>query len=174
MSLFSQTPFGESDAEPIPEEEFRVLDKLASKVIEWRMAPAAIVALESSKPLNYISSQGMVFLGPVMEPLLEMFFNYHDYDILRQALERRSTIEHLIQMIERYDFFADDYDRQVKKLFKTEKKKWKWYQRWLGINQPKVEPPENLKNFDWRKQGYEENKRVFLAPANDKPNSDSS
>ena len=59
MSVFSQTSFGPGDAERIPEEEFRVLDKLAQKVIEWRMAPVAILTLESFKPMNYVSSQGI-------------------------------------------------------------------------------------------------------------------
>ncbi|HSH00474.1 MAG TPA: hypothetical protein VLB27_10510, partial [candidate division Zixibacteria bacterium] len=115
----------------------------------------------------------MIFLGPVFEPLLEMFFKYQDYDILRQAMERRQNVENVIQMIERYDAYAAAYDRKVKKLIKEQKKQWKWYQRWLGVNQPKIEPPAELKDFDWRAAGQKENREVFLKSANSNDQRDS-
>ncbi len=155
MSLFSNTPPG-AESERIPGDEHRVLDKLAEKVVEWRMAAPAIMTLETSKPLNYIASQGMVFFGPIIDPMVQMFFNYQDYDILRRALERRSNMENLIQMIERYDVYAGAYDRMVKKFIKTEKKKWRWYQRYFGINAPQIEPPEQIKNYNWRKAARDE------------------
>ena len=156
MSLFSSIPPSAAESEQIPDEEFRVLDKLAEKIVEWRMAAPALMTLETSKPLNYIASQGMVFFGPIIDPMVQMFFNFHDYDILRQALERRSNIENLMQMIERYDAHAGVYDRMVKKFFKSEKKKWKWYQRYFGINAPKIEPPDQIKNYNWRKAARDE------------------
>lgn len=156
MSLFSNIPPGASESEAIPDEEYRVLNKLAEKIVEWRMAAPALITLETSKPLNYIASQGMVFFGPIIDPMVQMFFNFHDYDILRQALERRSNIENLMQMIERYDAHAGVYDRMVKKFFKSEKKKWKWYQRYFGINTPKIEPPDHIKNYNWRKAARDE------------------
>ena len=156
MSLFSNTPQSAAGGEPIPAEEYRVLDKLAEKIVEWRMAAPALMTLETSKPLNYIASQGMVFFGPIIDPMVQMFFNFHDYDILRQALERRSNIENLMQMIERYDAHAGVYDRMVNKFFKSEKKKWKWYQRYFGINAPKVEPPDQIKSYNWRKAARDE------------------
>ncbi len=151
MGIFSQSPLGQGAVTPIPEEEDRVLEKLAIKVVEWRMAPAAIISLESFKPMNYIASQGMVFMGPMLEPVLEMFFNFREYDILRQAMERRANVENLIQKIERYDAVAYQRDKMIKEYYKTERKKWTWYQRWLGIRQPRVEYPEHIKNFDWKK-----------------------
>ena len=48
---------------------------------------------------------------------------------------------------------------------KAEKKKWKWHQRWLGIKQPKIEPPQELKDFNWREAGQKENREVFLKSA---------
>ncbi|MCH7879225.1 MAG: hypothetical protein IH914_07935 [candidate division Zixibacteria bacterium] len=156
MSLFSNIPPAASESEAIPDEEYRVLNKLAEKIVEWRMAAPALITLETSKPLNYIASQGMVFFGPIIDPMVQMFFNFHDYDILRQALERRSNIENLMQMIERYDAHAGVYDRMVKKFFKSEKKKWKWYQRYFGINTPKIEPPDQIKNYNWRKAARDE------------------
>lgn len=166
MSLFSGA-LGSDNAEPIPAEEFRVLDRLAQKVVQWRMAPVAIITLESFKPMNFVGSQGMVFLGPVFQPLLEVFFNYQDYEILRQAMERRQNVENLIQMIERYDSYASEYDRRVKKFMKLERKKWAWHQRWLGINQPKLTPSNEIAQFDWKSLGEKENREIFLKDSPD-------
>jgi len=54
-------------------------------------------------------------------------------------------MENLLQKIEQYD--ADMYDREkaLKKFLKTEKKNWKWYQRYFGIAKPKIEYPDEFK-----------------------------
>jgi hypothetical protein len=124
----------------LTEKEDAVLDKLARKVVAWRMAVPAILTLESLKPLNYIGSQAMVFF----EPIIQTVFNFKDYETLRTALERRESVECLLQKIEKYD--ADLYDREkaIKKFMKVEKKKWRWYQRYFGIARPKVQLPEEL------------------------------
>ena len=49
------------DHNSLPEEEDAVLDKLARKVVARRMAVPAILFLESTKPLNFIASQVLVF-----------------------------------------------------------------------------------------------------------------
>lgn len=133
----------EGDAPGIPEEENAVLEKVAKKVIKWRMAVPAILFLESVKPLNYIGSQVMVFFEPVVQSL----FNFKDYDNFRMAMERRENVENLLQKIEKYDAVAFDREKKINKFMKAEKKKWKWYQRWLGIATPKVELPEDLREL---------------------------
>jgi len=147
MSWFSQGLPPEEFAS-IPEEEQRVLDTLARKVVQWRMAPPAIMYLESFKPMNYIASQGMVFFGPILEPICETIFNYREYDVLRRAMERRSNVENLILAIERYDALAYTHDAKVKKFIARERKTWRWYQRWLGVGRPKIALPEELRVFD--------------------------
>lgn len=127
---------------PIPEDENRVLEKLASKVVERRMAIPAIMFLESVKPLNFIGSQAMVFF----EPIVQTVFNFKDYDTLRRSLERRETIEILLLKIEKLDAVAEVRDKRIKKWLKQEKKKWNWYQRWLGIFIPKYEVPDEVLN----------------------------
>jgi hypothetical protein len=92
MNLFSQAPLSDENSEPLPAEEFRVLDMLAQKVVEWRMTAPAIMAIEGFRPMNYIGSQMMVFSAPIFEPLLDMFFKFEDYDTLRQAMERRENV----------------------------------------------------------------------------------
>ena len=61
-----------SETKPIPDDENRILDKLAKRVVRWKMAVPAIIFLESIKPLNYIGSQTMVFF----EPIVQTLFNF--------------------------------------------------------------------------------------------------
>ncbi|MFZ1684594.1 MAG: hypothetical protein WAU88_10750 [Candidatus Zixiibacteriota bacterium] len=124
------------------DEENRVLDKLAGKVVEKGMTVPAIIFLESVKPLNFIGSQAMVFF----EPMVQTLFNTHDYDIVRQALEKRETIENLLLKIEAADATAMAREKRIKAFYKVEKKKWKWYQRYLGLFPPKVKLPDEVLN----------------------------
>jgi hypothetical protein len=50
----------------------------------------------------------------------------------------------------------------VKKFLKAERKKWNWYQRWPGINRPKLNPPDEIKLYDWKSKGLAENREAFL------------
>jgi hypothetical protein len=140
MSLFGGSDLPESGELLLPEEEDAVLEKLAKKVVERGMSVPAIIFLESVKPLNYIGSQAMVFF----EPIVQTVFNFKDYDTLRSALEKRHTIEVLLLKIEAQDAVALVREKKLKAFLKEEKKKWKWYQRWLGVFTPKVEYPEEF------------------------------
>ena len=143
MGLFksnSQLPDPEKPA--LPAEEDAVLEKLAKKVVEWKMSVPAILALESVKPLNFIGSQAMVFF----EPIVQAVFNIKDYDTLRVALEKRETIEILLLKIEAHDVLSLVREKRIKKFMKVEKKKWKWYQRYLGVFLPKVKIPDDVLN----------------------------
>jgi len=125
---------------PLPEEEQAVLDKVAKKVVEKSMTAPAIVFLESVKPLNFVGSQAMVFF----EPIVQTLFNLKDYDTFRTALEKRQTLEILIQKIEALDSVEQARSKRIKAFLKVEKKKWKWYQRYLGIFLPRVEIPDDV------------------------------
>ena len=138
----------EGGEKPIPAEEDAVLEKLAKKVVRWRMAVPAILFLESVKPLNYIGSQVMVFF----EPIVQTIFNFRDYDNFRMAMERRENVENLLQKIEKYDALMYDREKAIKKFMKVEKKKWRWYQRYFGIARPKVELPDELRIAPWEKK----------------------
>jgi len=127
---------------PLPAEEEAVLDKVARKVVEKRMAVPAILFLESVKPLNYIGSQTMVFF----EPMVQTVFNFKDYNALQSALEKRESIEILLNKIEGYDSLSYAREKRIRKFMKQEKKKWKWYQRYLGLFTPAVQLPEEVLN----------------------------
>ena len=147
MSIFKGffkggTELPDPEQKALPAEEEAVLEKVAHKVVERRMAVPAIVFLESVKPLNFIGSQALVFF----EPIVQTLFNFKDYDTFRQALEKRESIEILLLKIEELDSIFSQRERRIKKFLKVEKKKWKWYQRWLGILTPKVQIPEDVLN----------------------------
>lgn len=76
--------------------ELELLDRVAMAVVQRRMTGPALVVLESLRPLNYVSSQFMVFL----EPLVGSFVSTRDYDRMAQVLERRETLQVLIDKLE--------------------------------------------------------------------------
>ncbi len=142
MSFLREGPPGVPPEEKVlAVEEAAVVEKLAQKVVDKSMTVPAIMFLESVKPLNFIGSQAMVFF----EPIVQTIFNFREYDTFRTALEKRPSIELLIQKIEANDAVALAREKRVKAYLKTERKKWKWYQRWLGIFTPKVEIPEDIR-----------------------------
>lgn len=142
MSFFGGTELPKGEKPPLPDDELAILDKLAHKVVEWQMTAPAIIFLESVKPLNYIGSQAMVFF----EPIVQAVFAFKDYNTLRTALERRESIEVLLQKIEEHDAAEQVRQKRMKKWLKEEKKKWKWYQRYLGVFTPKLNPPDEVLN----------------------------
>lgn len=88
-------------------EDFRdLIERVAKKVVQWRLAIPAIVVLESSKPLSFVASQVMVFFEPIVNAL---FFNPEDYKRFYEMLENRENLEVLIQEIEHQeDLFAEE------------------------------------------------------------------
>jgi hypothetical protein len=74
-----------------------IVDRLAAKVVEWKMAVPAVLFLESVKPLNYVGSQVLVFFAPIATTL----FSTTDYAELTALLEHRGNIEVLLKRIEK-------------------------------------------------------------------------
>lgn len=142
MSWLGQSPIPNEGKDIFPEEELAIIEKVAKKVVEKGMTVPAIIFLESIKPLNFISAQAMIFF----EPIVQTVFNLRDYDAFRSALEKRPSIELLIQKIEAMDAAASIREKRVKVFMKEERKKWNWYQRYLGVFLPKVVIPEEILN----------------------------
>lgn len=78
------------------------------------------------------------------EPIVQTVFNFKDYSTLRTTLEKRNSIEILLLKIEEFDAKSFAREKRLKKFLKTERKKWKWYQRYLGIFTPKVDVPDEV------------------------------
>ena len=132
----------EPERPALPEEEAAVIEKVAHQVVKRGMTVPAIIFFESVKPMNFIGSQAMVFFEPIVQGL----FDFKDYTTLRQALEKRTTLEIVIQRIEALDAIHVAREKRIKAFYKQEKKKWKWYQRYLGLFLPKVQIPDEVLN----------------------------
>jgi len=81
---------------PLTPRQEAIVDRLAAKVVEWKMAVPAILFLESVKPLNYVGSQVLVFFAPIATTV----FSGADYAELTGLLEHRGNLEVLLKRIE--------------------------------------------------------------------------
>jgi hypothetical protein len=99
---FDSRTAAQKQVEPLAEREAAIMEKIANKVVEWKMTVPAILFLESVKPLNYIGAQAMVFF----EPFVQALFNIAEYDTFRGMMERRENVERLLLKIEEVDAAA--------------------------------------------------------------------
>jgi hypothetical protein len=85
---FSSEPkaAGKEEKKLTPEQQ-EIMDKIAKKVVLWKMSVPAILFLESVKPLNYIGSQMLVFF----EPFVQTLFSWKDYDEFRKMMEEHNA-----------------------------------------------------------------------------------
>ncbi len=84
------------------EQERDLVERLAGLVVRRRMATPAIMALEGARPLSFIGSQALAFFGPI----LRAAFSADDYDRLVHLLERRHSLDLIIETIQRQE---DEY-----------------------------------------------------------------
>lgn len=82
--------------EPLSAEDEALLDRLAAEVAKRRMQAPAVLLLESVKPLNFVGSQALTFL----QPLVGTLFSNVQWERVALILERREAIEMLIRRIE--------------------------------------------------------------------------
>ena len=101
----------EGEKPKLTEKQSELLDKLAQKVVSYRMTVPAIMFLETAKPLSYIGSQTMVFF----EPMVKAVFNIAEYDEIRIMMEDRRNVEELLIRIERFDREASEKEKAAKK-----------------------------------------------------------
>ncbi|UCG92605.1 MAG: hypothetical protein JSV97_02535 [candidate division WOR-3 bacterium] len=87
-----------------------LINKIAQKVIDYRLSPVAIVFLESSKPLSFLGNQFMIF----MQPFYRALFSFREYEEIAAMLEDRNNIEALICEIERLEEERNENKRAKK------------------------------------------------------------
>lgn len=117
--MFSLGPKPQGEKEKLTPHQEEILDKIAKKVVYWKMSVPAILFLESVKPLNYIGSQMMAFF----EPFVQTLFSWKDYEEFRKMMEERGTIELLLQRIEKLEAEAEKKEKEEKKRLKEERKR---------------------------------------------------
>ncbi|MBE0433679.1 hypothetical protein IBX73_09485 [candidate division WOR-3 bacterium] len=95
----------------VSEERKKILiNKIAQKVIDYRLSPVAIIFLESSKPLSFLGNQFMIF----MQPFYRAIFTFREYDEIAAMLEDRNNVEALICEIERLEEERNERKRAAK------------------------------------------------------------
>ena len=117
--------------------EGEIIQRLAAKVVEWKMTVPAILFLESVKPLNYIGAQAMVFF----EPIVQTIFNLKDYDTFRIMMEKRENVEKLLLKIEELDAEALRREkdlRAARRAAQGGRRRWWWP---FGAEGDDVPPP---------------------------------
>ncbi|MCK4453191.1 MAG: hypothetical protein E3J47_02045 [Candidatus Stahlbacteria bacterium] len=87
-----------------------LMNKIAQKVVDYRLSPVAIVFLESSKPLSFLGNQFLIF----MQPFYRALFSYREYEEVAAMLEDRNNIEALICEIERLEEERNEAKRAEK------------------------------------------------------------
>ena len=69
---------------------------MAQEVVARRLAAPAAFLLESSRPLSFVASQGLVVLGPFVDAALDV----PNYDAFVRMIEKRENVEKLLVRIE--------------------------------------------------------------------------
>ncbi len=77
-------------------ERDELIESIAQKIVDRRLAAAAIFLLESSKPISFLTSQAML----VFEPVAQALFDTKTYLRFQKLLEERENVERLIVCIE--------------------------------------------------------------------------
>jgi len=85
-----------SGAEAFTIEDLALLERVADAVVKRGMAAPATVFLESLGPMNFLGSQVLYFLTPIVE----WAFNAKEVELVARLLERRDTISRLITIID--------------------------------------------------------------------------
>tara|TARA_Y100000758_G_scaffold215886_1_gene155211 strand:- start:408 stop:740 length:333 start_codon:yes stop_codon:yes gene_type:complete len=81
------------------DQERAIVERLSRIVVRRRLAAPALMALESARPLSFIGSQFLAFFGP----LLNMAFSKSETDLLIRLLERRHSLDLVIDTINRQE-----------------------------------------------------------------------
>ncbi len=89
---FSTTP----EVQALTTEDFALLERVADAVVKRGMAAPATVFLESLGPMNFLGSQALYFLTPIVE----WAFQAKEVEQVARLLERRDTISRLIALID--------------------------------------------------------------------------
>jgi hypothetical protein len=85
-----------SSAEVFTTEDLALLERVADAVVKRGMTAPATIFLESLGPMNFLGSQALHFLTPIVE----WAFNAKEVEQVARMLERRDTISRLITTIE--------------------------------------------------------------------------
>ena len=82
--------------QPLANEDVQLLERIAETIVKREMAAPATMFLESMGPMNFLGSQALHFLTPI----IDCAFNVKEVEQVARLLERRDTVTRLIALIE--------------------------------------------------------------------------
>lgn len=85
-----------SENEPLAIEDVQLLERIAETIVKRGMATPATMFLESMGPMNFLGSQALHFITPI----IDCAFNVKEVEQIARLLERRDTVTRLISFIE--------------------------------------------------------------------------
>ena len=88
-------------ATPTPDQQPAV-DWVCDQVAKRHLTTPGLIALEMSRPLNFVWSQGMHFFSPGVWALLRQR-NYEHYKHFAAFMEHRGAMEYLERRIEHFE-----------------------------------------------------------------------
>ena len=88
--------FATAPAEPLTPADLALLEGAADVIVKRGMATPAVLFLESVGPMNFLGSQALHFLMPI----LHVVFPQRDVERVAVLLERRDTLSKLAVLIE--------------------------------------------------------------------------
>lgn len=100
------------------ERSVELIEKSAHFIVKHKMAAAAILTIESLRPLARIGSQVIYFLSPFIETL----FNTTEHQEFAVLLEKEQNVKLLIDRIDELDVEMHREEREQKKLLR--KRRW--------------------------------------------------
>lgn len=105
------------------EQELAVMDKVAQRICRHGLAIPAILFLESSRPMNFIGASAMAYFEPIVRGI---FTEWEGYSTFYKMMERRGSVECLIDRVEHFENERQEQIKQAKlerKRRKLDKKK---------------------------------------------------
>lgn len=95
-----------------------VIEKAARFIVKKKMAQAAIMGIESFRPLHNLGSQAMYFLAP----FAEVFFKPKDYQEFAALLEKEDNVKLLLKRIDELDEELHREERKQKKILRERRR----------------------------------------------------
>ncbi len=77
-------------------DDLALLERIAEAIVARRMAAPATLFLESMGPMNFLGSQALHFLAPIVECI----FNSSELAQVARLLEQRDSLQRLTALIE--------------------------------------------------------------------------
>ena len=78
------------------EAQSRIVDRLCREVVRRRMTGPALLTLEMSRPLTYVSAQALHFFQPFLTVLLDAAA----YDEFAVFLEQRGSVDYICRRLD--------------------------------------------------------------------------